>query len=188
MMERAQARFEPYAKLDMLVLSQRMDTEAFQALRADAAAAEADVKFLSQELDGHMQATNERSQVAYKEAAQNCLKVLSDPKTGIEGFGKPLYDELLSFADTQGLPSVRQLTDPSALKIVHMAMLYSKAQAAAKVAATKVEKVVNAPKRVVKPGTASAPTDPYRNALKALKASGNPDDAEAAFLASFGNE
>ena len=50
---------------------------------------------------------------------------------------------MMTFAVTQGLPEARQLTNPTAIKILHMAMLYNRSQAAAKVAEGKVKKAVD---------------------------------------------
>lgn len=186
MLGRAQARYQPYAALDMLVLSQRMDTEAFEQLRVDAAAAETDVKFLQQELGNHMKAEQDRAQTAYREAAVECVRNLSDPTTGIKGWNKEVYEDLCDWSAKEGLPELRQTTSSAALRIAHKAMLYDKAQAAAKAAARKVQAAPNTPARVLKPGAAKTTGNTStRSAMQALRQSGSVDDAADAFLASF---
>jgi hypothetical protein len=52
LLEKAQARYEPYAGFDMPLLSQRMDAETFEQLSIDVAAAKGDLDFLTQALYG----------------------------------------------------------------------------------------------------------------------------------------
>jgi translation elongation factor P/translation initiation factor 5A len=49
LLERAEARYKPYADIDMLVASREMDAETFSQLRQDAKQAEDDLKFLQEE-------------------------------------------------------------------------------------------------------------------------------------------
>lgn len=183
-LERAQKAYEPYANLDWLVLAQTMDTEQFQALRQDAAAFKANVDFLTTEVDGFMKDQQTKAATAYQAAAGECIKVLSDPTTGIEGFGKPLYDEMMAFCGEMGLPTARQSTNAAEYKIVHMAMQWAKSQKAAKEAESKAKKAVDQQKRVVKPGSnANNKSDSNnRAALARLRQTGDVEDAAAAFL------
>lgn len=187
MLERAQARYAPFANVDMLVMSQQMDTETFQQLRTMEAEAKADVDFLRQELQGHMQAQQQAARAAYTEAANACVKALtnSDSPAYIEGWGKPMYDELASFSEQQGFKGFRAIVDPAAIKLVHMAMQFAKGADAAQAAARKIEKVAQQPRRVLKPGASKAPNDndPKRGAMAQLRRSGDIDDAAAAFAA-----
>lgn len=187
MLERAKERYKPYAELDMLVLAQRMDTETFAQLRADAKAAEADVTFLTQELDGHMKAAQDRANKAHQEAGNAMIKALEDPKTGIEGFNPALYNELVAFGAANGLQNVRMLVDPNAIKVLHMAMLYDKGQKAAKTVVDKTRKVVAKPTRQLRPGnSASNQASAFTTAMKQLRSSGGDIDSAAdAFAASF---
>lgn len=181
---KAKAAYEPYEKLDMLVLSQRMDTDAFAQLREDAASAKANLDYLTTELDGHTQAVQARNQQAFQEAAQACIKSLEDPKTGIQGFGKELYEDIAKFAEAEGLTGVRQLTSAPALKLIHMAMQFKRGEAAAKAAGEKTTKVIEQAKRVLKPGTGTEKnSDSLRDAVAKLRRSGSDDDTIAAFMA-----
>jgi len=188
---KAAERFKPYADMDWLVLSQRMNTEDFQALRADAAAAQADLTFLQTELDQTVAKQRDAAQAAHRQAAAEAIKVLQDPTTGIKDFGAPVYNEMLQFASSHGLPEVAQMTNPHALKLVHMAMLYAKGQKATTTAAEKVTKAVQQATRVLNPKTSSASTTQAsatkNSAMRNLRNSGSVEDAADAFLASFRN-
>ena len=184
MISKAEEKAKPYRDIDWLVLSQRMNTEDFEALRQDAALAEGDVKFLKGELDKQVQGQNERAQVAYREAAQACLKTLQDPATGIKGWNKELYDGLVKWGTEQGLPAITGLVDPAAWKIVHMAYQYAQQQSAAKTAETKVQKIAHRPTTVIAPkGQGRAPADQKTTAIRNLRRSGSLDDAVGAFMA-----
>jgi len=184
MISKAEEKAKPYRDIDWLVLSQRMNTEDFEALRQDAALAEGDVKFLKGELDKQVQGQNERAQVAYREAAQACLKTLQDPETGIKGWNKELYDGMVKWGTEQGLPAITQLVDPAAWKIVHMAYQYAQQQSAAKTAETKVQKIAHRPTTVIAPkGQGRAPADQKTTAIRNLRRSGSLDDAAGAFMA-----
>jgi hypothetical protein len=192
MLGKAVERFQPYAGMDWLVLSQRMNTEDFQALRADASAAQADLTFLQTELDTTVASQRDVALQANKAAAAECIKALSDPTTGIKDYSQEVYNDILGFATSNGLPSVVNFVDPSALKIIHMAMMYSKSQQAAATAATKVNKAIQQATRVLKPNTSSTPTTSAsarsKEAMRNLKSSGSVDDAASAFMASFAKE
>lgn len=183
MTARAAEAFKPYADLDWLVLAQRMDTETFQALRQDAAAAEANVKFFETELKGTVTAHQEQARLAHQEAANECVKAMESPETGIPGFGQPMYQDMLTFAKAQGFDGAHQIVRPAVLKMLHMAMSWHKQQTATKVAEAKIAKAPNKPTTVIKPGTSSGNTS--RTAMQQLRKSGSVDDAADAFMASF---
>lgn len=184
MTERAAEAHKPYAELDWFVLSQKMDPETFQALRQDAQAAEANVKFYETELKSTVEANQRQAQMAHQEAAAACVKFMEDPTTGIPGFGKPMYDEMLGFAKEQGFDNAHMITKPGVLKLLNMAMQWHKSQSATKTAEEKISKAPNKPTTVVKPGQ-RANQSPARTAMQQLRKSGSVDDATDAFLASF---
>lgn len=186
LLSRAQERFKPYAELDMLVLAQRMNTEDFEQLRKDAAAAKAEVDYVQHELSGHLRAEQQRQQQSYQAAAAACKAELEDPVKGIKGFGPQLYNEMVTFAVAKGLPEASQLVSPAALKLVHMAMLYERQQATAKAAEAKLKAAPQKPSRVLKGGQGTPEKSPSRDALARLRRTGSTDDATDAFLASFG--
>ena len=51
MLTRAQERYQPYEEVDMLVASRQMNPDDFAALRAEAKAAESDLKFFQEEAE-----------------------------------------------------------------------------------------------------------------------------------------
>jgi hypothetical protein len=183
LLAKAEEKAKPYRDIDWLVLSQRMETADFEALRQDAALAEGDVKFLKEELGKHVQGQQERAQTAYREAAATCLKTLQDPDKGIKGWNKELYDGISKWAAEQGAPAVRDLVDPAAWKIVHMAYQYAQQQSAARTAETKAQVVRNKPNTVIAPkGTTRASADRKTTAIGNLRRTGSIDDAVNAFM------
>jgi hypothetical protein len=189
-LERAQARYQPYKEINdpanWAYLATQMGPAEFQQLRQDAKAAEDDVKFLEQEVDGYMRQQQQRAGQAYREAAQACLKDLSDPQKGIKDWSQPLYNELMTFAAEHGVPEMRQSTSPGAIRLLHMAMQFAKAAKDAKKAEDKVTKAISKPSRVIKPGSGQTKTAPKRAAMAALRdAADDPDAAAGAFLATF---
>lgn len=191
LLERAQERYKPYADLDFLVLSQSManDPETFAQLRQDAKAAGDEVRFLQQELQSVVTEQQNVAQKAYQEAATACVKALENPTTGIKGFGKELYSEMLEFCEAQGFKNARAIVDPTAIKLIHMAMLYGKQQTAATSAAQKIAKAPAKPSKMLTPGTGSgngaATKGTPKAAMDQLRRSGSVDDAADAFLASM---
>jgi hypothetical protein len=184
LLAKAEEKAKPYRDIDWLVLSQRMNTEDFEALRQDAAIADADVRFIRDELGKHVQGQQERAQSAYREAAQVCLKTLQDPDKGIKGWNKELYDGMVKWSTEQGLPAITQLVDPAAWKIVHMAYQYAQQQSAAKTAETKAQVVRNRPQTVIAPkGQPRSPAAQKTSAIRNLRRSGSIDDAVGAFMA-----
>ena len=187
MLERAQERYKPYAELDMLVLAQRMDTESFEQLRKDAAAAKADVDYIHNELSAHNTAHQQRQDAANRAAAQECIRVLTDPQHGIKGFGNELYTEIMNFAVGAGLTDAPRVTNPAAIKILHKAMLYDKSLSSVAKASAKLEKAPAKPSKLMTPQQGNKGQQSTKaNAIKTLKSTGSVDDAADAFLASFG--
>jgi hypothetical protein len=188
MFSKAQERWAEYQKLDMLVLAQRMDTENFEQLRQDAAAAEAEFKFYGDELKGLMQTKAEEDAKAYRTAANACIQALNDPNHAahIPGISKESYEDMAAWTDKFGVKGFRQVTDPAAIKIVHMAMQWQKSEDARKAAAAKVKSAPNKPTKVMRPGASQANGNgKAAQAMKTLRQRGDVESAEAAFLASF---
>lgn len=190
MLERAQTRYAPYKEWgvpEWSHLASTLSADDFNALRAEANAAKADVDFLTQEVEGYMKEQQQTQVKAYQEAAQACVKELSDPEKGIKDFGPALYEEMVGFATQHGVPAaeVRQIVSAPALRILHMAMMYAKSQQAVKSVEQKVQKAVEKPTRVLKPGGAKPPKDNKQAAMQQLRRSGEVDDAVDAFMASF---
>lgn len=188
MHERAVARYKTYASwgpAEWAQLANDMTPEDYAGVRQEAAAAKADLDFITTELGNHVQAQQQQAVAAQRVAAAECIKTLSDPATGIEGFGQPLYTEMMQFCSANGVPEAYNLTSPAALKLVHMAMMYAKGQKTAKSVQEKVAKVVNTPQRVLKPSKGQKPTTSAsvqrQEAVRKLRASGSVEDAADVF-------
>jgi hypothetical protein len=190
---KAKEAYEPYTKLDFDVLSAavgagQMTLSDFQALKADAARAKADLDYFGQEASVLLQARQAETQRTRSEAAVAARAELEDPTKGIPGFGPELYGKINEFAKSNGMEQFHTVVHPAAIRLMHKAMLWDAHQAAAKTAETKVAKVVNKPTKVTRPGTqdTSPKGEPdYRSAMSDLRKSGSADAAAAAFLASF---
>lgn len=194
LLQRAIKKAEPYAQIDFLALTKNPDisAEELSALRAQAQEAFEEVQFLQNEQTTITEAVKKRQQAELVEQAREAIKVLSDPKTGIEGWNDKLYDGIRSYAVTQGLDQeiVNNLVDPSAIKLLHKAMLYDRGKS--KVVTTKVKKT---PKKVVKTshatqGKAARKGNGEAAAMQKLQQTGTTDAAADAFLAmwSTGND
>lgn len=190
LLKRAEAAYEPYKNLDAAswaLLANQMTPENFNQLREDANAALTNVKFLGEELDGLVKADQQKTEEVRKAEVAATLAELNHPETGIKGWGAPLYNELVSYADKNGLPQFRSVTTAAAIRLMRKAMLYDKQQEAAKAAASKVKVAVDKSKNVLRPG-ASKPTSQDANlskAMKVLRSTGDTDAAADAFAASF---
>lgn len=191
MLKKAQERYKPYAEINYAALYKdpNISAEEITALQTEAAKAKADVDFFGQELDSTLKGAREQQAAQSRQAAQEAHKILSDPKTGIEGWSQPLYDDIRNYAVSSGIPAdvINSVTDATQIKLLHKAMLYDKGQKAA----AKTAKVVSTPNKVVKSPSVDAgkitkgkPAD----AMARLRRSGSTEDAEAAFLARMGSD
>lgn len=199
LLKRASEKAEPYRNIDWLAVSKdtSISQEAASALRAEAQRALDDEAFLGQSLNTFMNEVNEKKSADRVESAKACVKALTTAPTEtapnaayIKDWNPKTYEDVRAFGVEMGIPqdAVNTLTDPVAIKIMHMAMLFKKG--AAKVVTTSVNKT---PKKIVKTSSSpaarttkvSADTD---KAFKALKRSGSVDDAGNAFLAAFADK
>lgn len=191
LLEKAQARFKPYADLDWVKAQATMDDAAYETLKAMAREARDDVAFLSAELDANAKAAQETQATAMRRATAEAVKVLEGPadKGGIEGFGPKLYNEMIDFAVSAGVPREAALAvvDPAAMRIIHKAMLYDRGQASKATAAAKIKAAPVKPMAVARPAANGNPKAPARSdreaALARLRRSGSMDAAADAFLA-----
>ena len=131
LMERAEARYKPYADIDMLVASREMDAETFSQLRQDAKQAEDDLKFLQEESGQLVSQAQQNHQQATKEAAADCVKVLQEQ---LPDWGNKLYADIRDYAVRSGLPKdqVDQYTDPQVIMLINKARLYDQSKQSAK--------------------------------------------------------
>ena len=189
LLERAEARMKPYAEVDMLVASRQMSTEDFAALRREAAEAEKDLKFLKEEADAFYKDAQAQQQKTVQEAAQNCVKVLSEQ---LPDWGDELYNNIRSYAVSQGLPQeqVDQYVDPTVIMILNKARLYdqTKATAETKKAKAKVIKTKQTKSRVLKakkapPTSRDVDRQRQKQARDRLKTSTDLDDVTEALMA-----
>lgn len=200
LLTRAQEKAAPFKSIDWMALAKDPNITAEEAsqLRTMAQAAFEEESFLSQNLDGFMQEVQKQTHAQRIESAKACVTALTTPGTEdkpnplhIDGWNDKTYDETRAFGVKMGLPpeTVNTLTDPAAIKMMHMAMLFAKG--ASKVVVTK--KVNKTPKKIVKTSSSpvaarsEAPTANRKAAIKALRANPNKSGAAAnAFMASFG--
>lgn len=186
LLKSAEARYKPYAEIDMLLASRTMDAEAFAQLRKDAAEAFADYQFITSEVDGFISTTQEQQKATLAKQAEEAVKVL---KADIPDWSDALYNDIRAFAVSKGMPAavVNNMVDPTAIKIINMARMYEKSEQAKKTAAAKVQRKVAAPKKVLKTSTPAKASDASEtrkaDALKKLKNTGTIDSAADAFLA-----
>lgn len=185
MFERAQKRYEPYAKIDFLLASKQLDDDEFNALRTAALSAYEDVKFYADELDQADKATKAEKAKLNAEAGKAAVEWLENPETGIPGFNKDLYLNIGNWATSQGmtLEDYAGITNPRILKMMWQAMRYD---AAKKVT---LKKTAETPKKVIKAKTGKGADGKFaRNAnadaaMKKLKSDGTRQNAANAFLA-----
>lgn len=185
LLERAQKRFEPFAKIDWNLAAQELEKDEYLALRTEAQKAYEDLKFLEQDVDSYVTEVRKQRDIERFNTAKQTIKALSDPKTGIPGFNQKLYGEILNYAVSQGMPqeAVASIVDEAPLRFLHKAMLYDKG---AKAVTKKVEKKN---KKIVKSKAAPEVSRPAftkskdKDALARLKRTGSGDDAAAALLA-----
>jgi hypothetical protein len=186
MLKRAQERAAPYKQIDFLVAAKQLSAEDLTVLRDEAQRALEDERFLGNELDGFMGAIREEQNKSFIEQAKACVKTIKDADSPhhIPNWDDKLYTDLRTFAVKEGMDQqiVNSLVDPAAIKLLHMAMQWSKGQA--KAATTKVNKT---PKKIVKSSQSPTPskgTEPSKKQTMAkLRETGSTDDAAEALLA-----
>lgn len=177
--QRAQAKWEPYAKVDMLLASKELDTESFAALRAEAQAAYDEFTFVSVEANKFMQDAQARQAEHTKVKAQEATKVL---KETIPNWSNDLYDKIRTYAVDNGFDSdaIARVTDPVAILMMHKARLYDEGKK------IKLKPKAKAPTKVLKSSNTNAQdlvSDKGTKAMKQLKSTGSIDDAVEAMMA-----
>lgn len=144
MLKRAEERYKPYQEVDMLLASRQMEAEDFAALRAEAQAAESDLKFLTEEANSFYSEVQQKQAMQQQENAKQCIEVL---QRDLPDWSTDLYNDIRKHAIGNGLPedAVNNYTDPNVIKILHKAMMYDKSK---KVAKTK--KANKAPTKILR--------------------------------------
>lgn len=176
--EKAQARWEPYSKIDMLVASKQLDEEQFTQLRQQAQAAYEEYAFLTQEVDTFVKSIEQQRQETLKSQAVEAVKVLQER---IPNWSNETYDKIRTFAIENGLPAdaVNNIVDPAAIILLNKARLYEESL---KIQTKKKPKV---PKKVIKGGTMTpkdVKSDKTQQSMQKLRNSGSVDDAAEAFM------
>lgn len=190
LLQRAQQRWEPYSKVDFILAAKELSAEDYSNLRAAATAAYEDVQFLQSNLNGFMQAAQQRQHEALVTQAKQSLEILGGPveKGGIEGFNEQVYNDIRKFGEEAGLSKdvLHNLVDPVAIRLLNDARLYQLGKKASNVVTKKVNKT---PKKIVKTSRAPDQSTGNKNdqakanaAMKRLRATGDMDDAAEAFL------
>jgi hypothetical protein len=178
MYKKAQEKWEPYSKVDMLIAAKTLDAEEFTALRNAANAAYEEFQFVTQEVDGYIKEAQQEQQSKLQEAAKEAVKVL---KEQIPGWNQEVYGKILSYGMSQGLDQemVNNLVDPVALMLIHKARLYDEGLKVV------TKKKVKTAKKIMKP--AANPSEKFDSEKKTraeqrFKHSGQVDDAAELFL------
>lgn len=182
-LERAEARYRPYAETDFFKAFRELDAETFAQLQKDAKEAHDELAFLKAEAENVGKTVDANQRAVNAERAQACVKELTTESSPhfIKGWDGKLYGELLEYAKAQGFTAAPSIVDPAAIKLLHKAYLFDRG---AKLAAEKVKKVAEQPKQTLRPG--SSGSSPSRrqsdDAVVRLRRSGSAEDAEAAFM------
>lgn len=144
MLERAEERWKPYSEVDMMIAAKQMSNEDFAQLRNEAKLAEDDLKFLKEESNKFYEDLKAEQTTQMQTAAKECIKTL---QAEVPDWSNDLYNDIRSYAVTQGLPSeqVDTIVDPNVIQILNKARLYD---AGKKVAAKK--KAAKAPVKVLR--------------------------------------
>ena len=191
LLERAEARFKPYADIDMLVASRQMDPDTFAQLRQDAKQAEEDLTFLKEESNTLVSQQQQQFAEQSKEAAANCVKVLQEQ---LPDWGNELYSDIRNYAVKSGLPQeqVDQYTDPQVIMLINKARLYdqSKQSAKSKKAKAKLTKSKSGKTKVLSsrkaPLSKEASAERKRQAaIKNLHGHSDLDDIAAALMSGW---
>jgi hypothetical protein len=185
LLQKAQAKANPYKQIDFLSAAQQLKPEELNALRTEALQAFEEEKYLAEELNTFMTNLQSQRQAQLVEKGREAVKEL---KRDIPGWNEKVYNDVRHFAISSGLEAdiVDNLVDAAAIKIIHKAMLFDKGKSG-----VVTKKKGKMPKKVIKTSKSSGSTtkDLIGNkaaaskALKQLERSGSTDDAAEAFLA-----
>lgn len=188
LLESAREAFKPFQNLDLVALARNPEvTEGqIEAIRSEAQRRYQELQFLESGLQQITEASQKAVGTKKAEAAKACIEALSDPTTGIEGWGEPLYNDIVKYAVEQGVSKdvLTDLTDPGTYKLYRKAMLYD--QAKTKVTQIKDEKKkASPPKKIIK-STKQVTSSKDRTSdnkiaarEEALRKRGHVDDAAA---------
>lgn len=183
MIGRAEERYKPYAEVDWALAAAKLPADEYQSLKVAAETLKADIDYYKEELGKEVDNARTQQVESLQQAAQQCNAALVTPESPhhIEGWNETVYNEIRTYAVEMGVPqeTIDRTVDPAAIKLVHKAMLYDKAQK------TAVKKLANAPRNVNKTPTndSNASQGGERKAMERLRKSGDEDDAMAVLMA-----
>lgn len=186
LVQMAEEEYAPYANIDFNIAAKDLTTEEYKALREEAMSKYQKYQFLTQELTQHTQKMQAHNANLMKEQAAATIQELSNPESGIKGWGPKLYEEIGAYAVSKGMrPEVFQnILDAPSLRILHDAYRLDKARSVA------TKKKAAAPQSVLKstatPDSSRFDTDKAKSAMSKLAKTGNRDDAVSAILAKWG--
>lgn len=182
--EAAKANAAKYSTVDLFKASRDLEPDEFDALREAKEAAEGELKFIESEAHEFMVRARNHQATLRKEQAREALKVITKE---IPEWSDDLYGKIRTNAISLGMDpqTVNEITDPGAIKVMHMALKYLETQ---KTAETKVtQKVKTAPKKVVKKSENASDNKTSKLKVKRQTAreTGDIDDVTELFLASM---
>jgi hypothetical protein len=185
----AAERWQDYEKIDYLLAKDGMTPEAFAQLRSDAQKAWQTHQFYQKEVGEFAQKVQQERVKHFREAAEKARTELTTPtsKSYIKDFNEGTYKDMLAFAETLGASRevVQSITEPWAIKVLHMAMQQSKAAATT----LKAKPVIKAAAPTVPKSSdtnVKSKADPVRSTRARLAQTGDISDAADAFLAGWG--
>jgi hypothetical protein len=184
LLDKAEERFAPFAKIDWMVAQNKLTPDEFSALREEARSAYQELSFLKAETDEVLSHIEQQRMTQLAEAAKETVATL---ERDIPGWNREVYDQVRTHAVDTGMDInvVNTIVDPAAIKLMHDAMRYRQLKAKA---AQKKTSAPAAAKKVVRPSTKTSSMgslDKASDARSKLAKSGNEDDAIAALLAGW---
>lgn len=187
MLEQAEERFRPYAEIDWVLASKRLDEDELQALRQEAQAAHADYTKVKEGLDEFMGEKRQALIEEQNETVKNTQKILEDPTTGIPGFGPEMYKELIEYAVSQGYSqeSAANFITPEIFKLLHKASQFDKGKQVATVKRKKTPSKTISTKKTTPPSANAKKAKAEAAKARMRERGGDRDSTVEAFLAGW---
>lgn len=186
LVQMAEEEYAPYANIDFNIAAKDLTTEEYKALREEAMSKYEKYQFLTQELTQHTHKMQAHTAALKQEQATATIQELSNPETGINGWGPKLYEEIGAYAISKGMRAevFQNILDAPSLRILHDAYRLDKARNVA------TKRKAAAPQNILKssatPDTSRFNGDKSKAAMSKLRQTGNRDDAVTALLSKWG--
>jgi len=192
LLQYAQKRYAPYSQINFLELARdpRVTKEQYEYVRGQAEQAYNEVQFLQNQTGELMKTVNERYATQMRDTATATIKELQDPASPnhIDGWSNDMYNELRSFAMSEGIPKdvVNAIVDAPIVRLLRYAQLYK----AGKSANVKTEIKNKQVTRVVKTTrnaqiTSKGIAGNQGKSMAKLRRTGDVDDAADVFFQGF---